>query len=234
MHVTALSGSRRTTLVAGLASAGALLLQPAVLGGFRIQPTPDMASTIVLRGPVVDVLGLVLTVLAAVVLARGVRGEPGLLEASRAAGIAVLVHAAAVVAVAVELAVTRPGMDAASLDAIPSAGLIGLTTTLDVLRAGALVVLAVVAWRGRLLEPLARVALAVMAAATGAYQVLGPIAGLLLGPAGGGALLMPVLPLLVALPTVAAVASAVLAVGLVIHGRSAQMRERAEAIRRAW
>jgi len=232
--VTALSGSRRTTLVAGLASAGALLLQPAVLGGFRIQPTPDMASTIVLRGPVVDVLGLVLTVLAAVVLARGVRGEPGLLEASRAAGIAVLVHAAAVVATAVELAVTRPGMDAASLDAIPSAGLIGLTTTLDVLRAGALVVLAVVAWRGRLLEPLARVALAVMAAATGAYQVLGPIAGLLLGPAGGGALLMPVLPLLVALPTVAAVASAVLAVGLVIHGRSAQMRERAEAIRRAW
>ena len=232
--MTALSGSRRTTLVAGLASAGALLLQPAVLGGFRIQPTPDMASTIVLRGPVVDVLGLVLTVLAAVVLARGVRGEPGLLEASRAAGIAVLVHAAAVVAVAVELAVTRPGMDAASLDAIPSAGLIGLTTTLDVLRAGALVVLAVVAWRGRLLEPLARVALAVMAAATGAYQVLGPIAGLLLGPAGGGALLMPVLPLLVALPTVAAVASAVLAVGLVIHGRSAQMRERAEAIRRAW
>lgn len=230
--MTALSGSRRTTLVAGLASAGALLLQPAVLGGFRIQPTPDMASTIVLRGPVVDVLGLVLTVLAAVVLARGVRGEPGLLEASRAAGIAALVHAAAVVAVAVELAVTRPGMDAASLDAIPSAGLIGLTTTLDVLRAGALVVLAVVAWRGRLLEPLARVALAVMAAATGAYQVLGPIAGLLLGPAGGGALLMPLLPLLVALPTVAAVASAVLAVGLVIHGRSAQMRERAEAIRR--
>ncbi|RII96328.1 hypothetical protein DZF96_11820, partial [Clavibacter michiganensis] len=93
MHATAMSGSRRTTLVAGIASAGALLLQPAVLGGFRIQPTPDMESTIVLRGPVVDVLGLVLTVVAAVVLARGVRGEPGLLRPSRAAGVAVLAHA---------------------------------------------------------------------------------------------------------------------------------------------
>jgi len=234
MHATAMSASRRTTLVAGLASAGALLLQPSILGGFRIQPTPDMESTIVLQGPVVDILGLVLTVVAAVVLARGVRGEPGLLKASRAAGIAVLVHAAAVVAIAATLAAIRPGLDAASLEPVPSAGLIALTTTLDVLRAGALVVLAVVVWRGRLLEPLARVALAVMAAATAAYQVLGPIAGLLLGPGGGGALLMPVLPLLIALPTVAVVASAVLALGLLIHGRSAAMRERAGAIRRAW
>jgi hypothetical protein len=73
-----------------------------------------------------------------------------------------------------------------------------------------------------------------MAAATGAYAVLGPIAGLLIGPSGGGALLMPLAPLLIALPTVALVASAVLALGLLIHGRSARMRERAEAIRRAW
>jgi hypothetical protein len=230
MQVTALSGSRRTTLVAGLASAGALLLQPTLLGGFRIQPTPDMDSTIVLQGPVVDVLGLALTVVAAVVLARGVRGEPGLLRASRVAGIAVLVHAAVVVAMAVESAAIRPGVDAAGSDAIPSVGLIALTTALDLVRAAALVVLAVAVLRGRLLEPLARVALAAMAA----YAVLGPIAGLLIGPSGGGALLMPLAPLLIALPTVALVASAVLALGLLIHGRSARMRERAEAIRRAW
>jgi hypothetical protein len=234
MRATAMSGSPRTTLVAGLASAGALLLQPTLLGGFRIQPTPDMDSTIVLQGPVVDVLGLALTVVAAVVLARGVRGEPGLLRASRVAGIAVLVHAAVVVAMAVESAAIRPGVDAAGSDAIPSVGLIALTTALDLVRAAALVVLAVAVLRGRLLEPLARVALAAMAAATGAYAVLGPIAGLLIGPSGGGALLMPLAPLLIALPTVALVASAVLALGLLIHGRSARMRERAEAIRRAW
>jgi hypothetical protein len=234
MHVTAMSGSRRTTLVAGLASAGALLLEPAILGGFRIQPTPDMESTIVLQGPLVDVLGLVLTVVAAVVLVRGARGEPGLLRASRVAGVAVLVHAAAVVAVAVELAATQPLAEAAAAGAIPSAGLIALTTALDLVRAGALVVLAVVVLRGRLLEPVARVALAVMAAATGAYAVLGLLAGLLLGLTGGGSLLMPVVPLLIALPTVAFVASAVLALGLLIHGRSAAMRERAEAIHRAW
>ncbi|KAF0258380.1 hypothetical protein DOU02_08595 [Clavibacter michiganensis subsp. michiganensis] len=234
MRATAMSGSPRTTLAAGLASAGALLLQPGLLGGFRIQPTPDMESTIVLRGPVVDVLGLVLTMVAAVGLARGVRGEPGLLRPSRVAGVAVLVHAAVVVGIAAAQAAMRPFAEAASLDELRSTGLITLTTALDLVRAAALVVLAVVVLRGRLLEPLARVALAVMAAATGAYAVLGPIAGLLLGAGGAAYLLIPVAPLLIALPTVALVASAAFALGLVIHGRSAAMRERAEAIRRAW
>lgn len=64
--------------------------------------------------------------------------------------------------------------------------------------------------------------------------MLGPIAGLLLGAGGAAYLLIPVAPLLIALPTVALVASAAFALGLVIHGRSAAMRERAEAIRRAW
>jgi hypothetical protein len=81
-----------------------------------------------------------------------VRGEPGLLRASRVAGIAVLVHAAVVVAMAVESAAIRPGVDAAGSDAIPSVGLIALTTALDLVRAAALVVLAVAVLRGRLLE----------------------------------------------------------------------------------
>jgi hypothetical protein len=232
MRVTAMSGSRRTTLVAGLASAGALLLEPALLGGLRIQPTPDMESTIVLQGPVVDVLALLLVAVAAVVLARGVRGEPGLLGASRIAGIAVLVHATAVVASAAVRELTRPAVDlSSSALAIVPPGVVVLTEGVDAIRVLALVVLAVAVARGRLLEPFARVSLLVLGIATGLHWLLGSVAGRLLPVSGElGPRILP----LIALPPVMLAASCAVALGLLVHGRSAAMRERATAIRRAW
>ncbi|CAQ00330.1 MAG: hypothetical protein HDR73_00875 [Clavibacter sp.] len=229
MRATAMSGSRRTTLVAGLASAGALLLQPVLLGGFRIQPTPDMASTIVLQGPVVDVLGVVLTVVAAVVLARGVRGEPGLMRASRAAAIAVLVAAGGLVVLAVADVIVGLSLADPREPVLP-AGVVIVTQVAGAIHEAALAVLAVMVVRGLLLEPLARVSLLVLALATAVSWLL--YAGL--GSFLPGGAWSPLMLLLVALPTVTLLASVGLAVGLVVHGRSAAMRERAEAIHRAW
>jgi hypothetical protein len=233
MRATAMSGSRRTTLVAGIASAGALLLDPAVIGRLPVQPTPDVASTIVLRGPVVDVIALLLAVLAAVVLACGVRGEPGLLRASRVAGVAVLAAAGAQVALALTRLLVGPTLAGSVGPALPS-GVVVLTQAMVVIHATVLVVLAVTVVRGRLLEPLARLSLLVLALATAASWLLGTLLGTLLGAlpaAGGGDALVP---LLSALPSVILVASAGLAVGLLVHGRSAAMRERAATIRRSW
>jgi hypothetical protein len=231
MRATAMSGSRRTTLVAGVASAGALLLQPAYLGGLRIQPTPDMGSTLVLRGPVVEVVTLILTAVAAAVLARGVRGEPGLLAASRMAGTAVLVHAAATVAGAVERAVTGPLSEAAaSTSAAVPPGVILAGEGIEVIRVAALVALALAVVRGRLLEPLARAGLVVLGAAAASHLLLLLVAGLLPSTVGGS----PLLLLAVALPIAVQAASVGCVVGLLVHGRSAAMRARAEAIRRAW
>ncbi|MFT2706910.1 hypothetical protein [Clavibacter zhangzhiyongii] len=232
MRTTAMSGSRRTTLVAGVASAGALLLQPSLLGGFRIQPTPDMDSTVVLQGPVVDALALLLAVVAAVVLARGVRGEPGLLRASRVAGIAVLVHAASVVAAAVVSELISSVVDVSSSDgAVAPPGVVALSQGVDAIRVLALVLLAVVVARGRLLEPLARVSLLVLGVAVGLSWLLGTVAGGILPAADG---ISPLLLLLLALQPVVLPASAAVALGLLVHGRSAAMRERADAVRRAW
>ena len=232
MRATAMSGSRRTTLVAGLASAGALLLQPELLGGVPIQPTPDMTSTIVLRGPVVEVVALVLAVASAVVLARGVRGEPGLLRASRAAGVAVLVAAGAQVGFTVARIVAgltlpdQPG----SPGLVEPPAVIVLTQGVFAVHVVALAVLGVVVVRARLLEPLARFSLLVLGTVTAASWILGQTLGLL----GAGAESSPLIPLLFALPTVVLVASVGLVVGLLVHGRSAAMRARAESIRRAW
>lgn len=232
MRATAMSGSPRTTLVAGLASAGALLLQLPVPGGLRVQPTPEIESTIVLQGPVVTVLVLILAVGAAVVLARGVRGEPGLLRASRVAGVAALVGAGAQVAVAltgilVRMTISDP---AGAGDRLPSDGVIVLSQGVYGVQVAAMLVLAVAVARGRLLEPLARFSLLVLGAATALYGVLMQT----LGALGAGVETSPFLPLLFALPTLILVASAALVVGLLMHGRSAAMRARAEGIRRAW
>ncbi|OQJ60681.1 hypothetical protein DZF92_09250 [Clavibacter michiganensis subsp. insidiosus] len=230
MRATAMSGSPRTTLVAGLASAGALLLQPGLLGGSRIQPTPDMASSIVLQGPVVTVAALVLSVLAAVVLVRGVRGEPGLMRASRAAGLAVLVVAGAQVALAltsalIGLTVSDP------TESVPPWAPMFLSQAAVAVHAIALVVLAVVVVRGRLLEPVARVSLLVLALATTVSWL--SQTGIAAFLQGDGWLPLLVL-LLLALRTVILVASIGLVIGLLVHGRSAAMRARAEAIHRAW
>lgn len=232
MRATAMSGSPRTTLVAGLASAGALLLQLPVPGGLRVQPTPEIESTIVLQGPVVTVLVLILAVGAAVVLARGVRGEPGLLRASRVAGVAALVGAGAQVAVAltgilVRLTISDP---AGAADRLPADGVILLSQGVYGVQVAAMLVLAVAVARGRLFEPLARFSLLVLGAATALYGVLMQT----LGALGAGVETSPFLPLLFALPTLILVASAALVVGLLVHGRSAAMRARAEGIRRAW
>ncbi|WP_228494485.1 hypothetical protein [Clavibacter sp. VKM Ac-2873] len=225
-----MSGSPRTTLVAGLASAGALLLQPGLLGGFRIQPTPDIASTIVLQGPVVTVLVLILSVGAAVVLVRGVRGEPGLMRASRAAGVAALVVAGAQIALALTSALIGLTLADPREPVLPPAVVI-LSGVAAAVHAIALVVLAVAVARGRLLEPVTRVSLLVLALATAASWL--PQTGLAALLPGDGWL--PLLLLLVlALPPVILVASAGVAVGLMVHGRSAAMRARAEGIRRAW
>ncbi|MBF4617351.1 hypothetical protein ITJ44_04585 [Clavibacter sp. VKM Ac-2873] len=230
MRATAMSGSPRTTLVAGLASAGALLLQPGLLGGFRIQPTPDIASTIVLQGPVVTVLVLILSVGAAVVLVRGVRGEPGLMRASRAAGVAALVVAGAQIALALTSALIGLTLADPREPVLPPAVVI-LSGVAAAVHAIALVVLAVAVARGRLLEPVTRVSLLVLALATAASWL--PQTGLAALLPGDGWL--PLLLLLVlALPPVILVASAGVAVGLMVHGRSAAMRARAEGIRRAW
>ncbi|MFT2752128.1 hypothetical protein [Clavibacter sp. Sh2088] len=217
--------------MAGLASAGALLLQPGLLGGFRIQPTPDMASTIVLQGPVVDILGVVLTVVAAVVLARGVRGEPGLMRASRAAGIAVLVAAGAEAAFTIArilVGLTLPDQPGSAGLMEPPAAVV-LSQGLYAVHIVALAVLGAVVVRGRLLEPLARFSLLVIGTATAASWILGQTLGLLLVGASS-----PLVPLLFALPPVILVASVALVAGLLVHGRSAAMRARAEAIHRAW
>ncbi|OUE21657.1 hypothetical protein BFL34_01015 [Clavibacter michiganensis] len=216
--------------MAGLASAGALLLQPGPLGGFRIQPTPDMASTIVLQGPVVTVAALAMSVIAAVVLVRGVRGEPGLLRASRAAGVAVLVVAGAQVALALTSALIRLTLTDPT-EPMPPSALAILSQAEVAVHAIALAVLAVVVVRGRLLEPLARVALLVLASATAVSWLSQTGIGAFLP---GDAWLPLVLLLLVALRTVILVASIGLVVGLLVHGRSAAMRARAEAIHRAW
>ncbi|MFC3296601.1 hypothetical protein [Clavibacter michiganensis] len=216
--------------MAGLASAGALLLQPGLLGGSRIQPTPDMASSIVLQGPVVTVAALVLSVLAAVVLVRGVRGEPGLMRASRAAGLAVLVVAGAQVALAltsalIGLTVSDP------TESVPPWAPMFLSQAAVAVHAIALVVLAVVVVRGRLLEPVARVSLLVLALATTVSWL--SQTGIAAFLQGDGWLPLLVL-LLLALRTVILVASIGLVIGLLVHGRSAAMRARAEAIHRAW
>jgi hypothetical protein len=230
MRATAMSGSPRTTLVAGLASAGALLLRPGLLGGLRIQPTPDMASTIVLQGPVVTVAALAMSVLAAVVLVRGVRGEPGMMRASRAAGGAALVVAGAQVALAltsalIGLTVSDP------TEPVPPSALAILSQAAVAVHAIALAVLAVVVVRGRLLEPVARVSLLVLASATAvSWLSQTGIAALLPGDGWLPLLLL----LLFALRTVILVASIGLVVGLLVHGRSAAMRARAESIHRAW
>jgi hypothetical protein len=229
MRATDMSGSRTTTLVAGLAVAATLLLDPAVLRGIRIQPTPDMESTLVLEGPLVDVAQTLLVLVAAVVLARGVRGEPGLLRASRVAGIAALVAAVATAGAAG----TRPLMGlSASAEGIVPPGVVALSTALDAVRAIALVVVAVVVMRRRLLEPVARVALLVLGLSAGASWLLVPVIGMTALSGSGGGWSPLILPLLV-LPPVAFAASAVLAVGLLVHGRSTAMRARAEAVRRA-
>ncbi len=215
--------------MAGIAAAGALLLEPTLLGGLRIQPTPDMESTIVVQGPVVEVVALLLVVLAGVVLVRGVRGEPGLLRASRAAGIAMLVAVGASVALAVARALVGMALGGPGDPALPS-GVVLLTLAAGAIRAGALAVLAVMVVRGRLLEPVARVSLAVLALATAASCLFETGLGALL-PGGTWS---PWILLLVALPTVTLLASAGLGVGLLVHGRSAAMRERAATIRRAW
>ncbi|MFS4507108.1 hypothetical protein ACMA46_12815 [Clavibacter sp. Sh2141] len=224
-----MSGSRSTTTVAGVAAGGALLLQTAVLGGLRVQPTPDIGSTLLLQGPAVDAVVALLTVVAAVALARGVRGEPGLLRASRVAGIAVLVHAAAVVAGAV----VRPlvgRLAAASVDPVLPAGAVAATQAVDAVEAAALVVLAAAVVRGRLLEPVARVSLVVLAAAAAALGIL----PLVVAPFASGDGGSPLVVLLLAVPPVILVASTGVVLGLVLHGRSASVRQRAEAIRRAW
>ncbi|OUE27273.1 hypothetical protein BFL37_04080 [Clavibacter michiganensis] len=218
--------------MAGLASAGALLLQPGLLGGSRIQPTPDMASAIVLQGPVVDVVVLVLVVAAAVVLARGVRGEPGLLQASRAAGIAALVAAGAQVAFTLAriLVGLMLGDPPGSAGLVEPPVVVVLSQGVYAVHVGALAVLGVLVVRGRLLEPLARLCLLVVGTGTAASWILGQTLGLLLA----GAEASPLIPLLFALPPVILVASAGLVVGLLVHGRSAAMRARVETIRRAW
>ncbi|WP_236688692.1 hypothetical protein [Clavibacter michiganensis] len=216
--------------MAGLASAGALLLQPGLLGGSRIQPTPDMASSIVLQGPVVTVAALVLSVLAAVVLVRGVRGEPGLMRASRAAGLAVLVVAGAQVALALTSALIGLTVSDPTESVPPWAPMI-LSQAAVAVHAIALVVLAVVVVRGRLLEPVARVSLLVLALATTVSWL--SQTGIAAFLQGDGWLPLLVL-LLLALRTVILVASIGLVIGLLVHGRSAAMRARAEAIHRAW
>jgi hypothetical protein len=230
MRATAMSGSPRTTLVAGLASAGALLLQPGLLGGSRIQPTPDMASTIVLQGPVVTVAALAMSVLAAVVLVRGVRGEPGMMRASRVAGGAALVVAGAQVALALMSALI--GLTLADpTEPVPPSALAILSRAAVAVHAIALLVLAVVVVRGRLLEPVARVSLLVLASATAvSWLSQTGIAAFLTGDGWLPLLLL----LLFALRTAILVASVGLVVGLLVHGRSAAMRARAEAIHRAW
>jgi hypothetical protein len=229
MRATAMSGSPRTTLVAGLASAGALLLRPGLLGGLRIQPTPDMASTIVLQGPVVTVAALAMSVLGAVVLVRGVRGEPGMMRASRAAGGAALAVAGAQVALALTSALI--GLTLADpMEPVPPSALAILSPAAVAVHAIALAVLAVVVVRGRLLEPVARVSLLVLALATAvSWLSQTGIAAFLTGDGW-----VPLLLLLVALRTVILVASIGLVVGLLVHGRSAAIRARAESIHRAW
>lgn len=218
--------------MAGLASAGALLLQPGLLGGFRIQPTPDMSSTIVLQGPVVEVVALLLAVAAAVVLARGLRGEPGLLRASRAAGVVLLVAAGAQVAFTLAriLVGLTLGDPLGSAGLVESPAVIVLTQGLYAVHVVALAVLGVVVVRGRLLEPLARFSLLVLGTVTAASWILGQTLGLLLA----GSSSAPLVPLLFALPPVILVASVGLVIGLLVHGRSAAMRARAEAMHRAW
>ncbi|WP_445443542.1 hypothetical protein [Clavibacter sp. km1a] len=223
-----MSGSRSTTTVAGIAAGGALLLQTAVLGGLRVQPTPDIGSTLLLQGPAVDAVAALLTVVAAVALARGVRREPGLLRASRVAGIAVLVQAAAVVAGAI-VGPLVGRLAAASVDPVLPAGAVAATQAVDAVQAAALVVLAAAVVRGRLLEPVARVSLVVLAAAA----ALG-ILPLVVAPFASGDGGSPLVVLLLAVPPVILVASTGVVLGLVLHGRSASVQQRAEAIRRAW
>jgi hypothetical protein len=229
MRATAMSGSRSTTTVAGVAAGGALLLRTASLGGLRLQPTPDVGSALLVQGPAVDAVATLLTVVAAVALARGVRGEPGLLRASRVAGIAVLVHAAAVVAGAVVGSLVGR-LAAASVDPVLPAGAVAATRAVDAVQAVALVVLAAAVVRGRLLEPVARVSLLVLAAATAVLGILPWVVAPLASADGDALLLLPLL----AVPSVILAASAGVVVGLVLHGRSAAVRQRREAIRRAW
>ncbi|WP_307502935.1 hypothetical protein [Clavibacter sp. B3I6] len=222
-----MSGSRTTTLVAGLAVVGTVLLDPAVLRGIRIQPTPDIESTLVLQGPLVDLAQVLLVLVAAVVLACGMRGEPGLLRASRAAGAAALVAAVATAAVAGWRTLVAPS---ASADGIVPPGVAALSTALDAVQGTAVVVLALLVFRRRLLEPPARVPLLVLGLSWGAYLLLVPVIGMLAAGDGGSSLILPLL----VFPGLVVAASAALGVGLLVHGRSAAMRARAERIRRAW
>ncbi|WP_233549219.1 hypothetical protein [Clavibacter lycopersici] len=216
--------------MAGIASAGALLLQPGLLGGFRVQPTPDMASTIVLQGPVVTVAALAMSVIAAVALVRGVRGEPGMMRASRVAGVAVLVVVGAQVALALTSALI--GLTLADpTQPMPPSALAILPQAAVAVHAIALAALAVVVICGRLLEPVARVALLFLALATTVSWL--SQTGIAAFLQGDGWLPLLVL-LLLALRAVMLVASIGLVIGLLVHGRSAAMRARAEAIHRAW
>ncbi|RIJ43566.1 hypothetical protein DZF93_06075, partial [Clavibacter michiganensis subsp. insidiosus] len=155
---------------------------------------------------------------------------PGLMRASRAAGLAVLVVAGAQVALAltsalIGLTVSDP------TESVPPWAPMFLSQAAVAVHAIALVVLAVVVVRGRLLEPVARVSLLVLALATTVSWL--SQTGIAAFLQGDGWLPLLVL-LLLALRTVILVASIGLVIGLLVHGRSAAMRARAEAIHRAW
>ncbi|RII89367.1 hypothetical protein DZF95_14695 [Clavibacter michiganensis] len=219
MRGTAMSGSPSTTGLAGLLLGAAAAIDLAAWQRFVLALAPDGQGAVDPGGPVLQVVATLLGVAGAVVLVSGVRRERGLLRASRLAGTALVVHAAADAALhAVILA--RPAD--ASFDALTADALGALV--LAWLGIVALVALAVALVRGRLLEPLAATALAVLAG----VQLVSGLLGAIPLPAALVFALMPVLQVLGSL------AAALLVVGLLVHGRTRAIRRRIRAVRRAW
>jgi hypothetical protein len=138
------------------------------------------------------------------------------MRASRAAGGAALVVAGAQVALALTSALFGL-MLADPTEPMPPSALVILSRAAVAVHAIALAVLAVVVVRGRLLEPVARVSLLVLASATAvSWLSQTGIAAFLTGDGWLPLLLL----LLFALRTAILVASIGLVVGLLVHGRS--------------
>ncbi|RII95480.1 hypothetical protein DZF95_00920 [Clavibacter michiganensis] len=214
MIATPLSGSRRTTLYAGAGFAAVAAWE--LVKAFQLQiPAPNLFTTpFVASG--IGYLSAVVLVAVCVLLATGARGEAGLLASSPVAGVALIMFGAGQIVTLLAQQLTPAGALDGSLQVII------VFSMLTIVPALALFVTAVTVTRRRLLEPIARLALLVMASCTLVMTAISFI---------------PTEALIwVAIHGYTAIVLAMLAlsVGLVVHGRSSQIRHRLHVINEGW
>jgi hypothetical protein len=214
MIAAPLSGSRRTTLCAGAGFAAVAAWELVQAVQLRI-PAPNL-FTLPFVASAIGWISAVVLLAACVLLARGVRGEAGLVASSPVAGGALVVFGAGQIAI---LLAQRLAPSDALDGSVP---VIVTSTALTILPTAALVISAVIVARRRLLEPIARVGLLVTAAcalvATAASSLpVEALVGIAVHASAGTYLSM-----------------LALGIGLVVHGRSSRIRRRLRVIHESW